>query len=661
MSPGAAQYTAAREVAPSRWIPWDIDRQAVSTWVLSLALVLYLALDGGGYALAAHGQVGIAVWWVVVLAAAWGLLPAAWPTRAAGWSMALFAAFTAWTALGITWSLSSGRSFQDLALVSCYLGILVLAAAIHRERGAALRHTTAAVATAIVVVAALAIASRLSPHLFPGSGQTAQFLGGARARLYWPLGYWNALAALMAMGVPLLLAQVTSARTLAMQALAAAAIPLVALCDALTLSRGGAGEAAAAVIVFIALAPGRIPKLASTLVAGAGSAVLVYAGLDRHAVQQGLTGAALTRQGSSLVLTGVLVCAGMGVAQLGVGLLARHGTLPRVLRVSPGRARVLTAASVVVLVAAAIAAGAPHHLYDAWQQFKNAAGTPGGSSVLRLASANGEGRYQYWVAAVNSASSHILTGSGPGTFQLDWLPRAQIAGYVVNAHSLYVETYAELGLIGLALLAAFFVIVLAVIARVITRTAHEERTLAAATGAAVIAFMVGASFDWLWQMPVLVAVLMLLIAAVSAPAEAPVSRRLSRGALPVQLAAVAAGLVCLVAIAYPLAVNSAVAGSQQAAGTGNLSLALTDARSAVRLEPGSGQAQLQLALVYEAQGAHAKALAAAEHAVRDDAHNWSNWLVLSRLQAEDGHAHAALVAYLKARSLNPRSSLFANA
>ncbi len=32
MSPGAAQYTAAREVAPSRWIPWDIDRQAVSTW-----------------------------------------------------------------------------------------------------------------------------------------------------------------------------------------------------------------------------------------------------------------------------------------------------------------------------------------------------------------------------------------------------------------------------------------------------------------------------------------------------------------------------------------------------------------------------------------------------------------------------------------------------
>ena len=53
MSPGAAQYTAAREVAPSRWIPWDIDRQAVSTWVLSLALVLYLALDGGGYALAA--------------------------------------------------------------------------------------------------------------------------------------------------------------------------------------------------------------------------------------------------------------------------------------------------------------------------------------------------------------------------------------------------------------------------------------------------------------------------------------------------------------------------------------------------------------------------------------------------------------------------------
>ncbi len=48
----------------------------------------------------------------------------------------------------------------------------------------------------------------------------------------------------------------------------------------------------------------------------------------------------------------------------------------------------------------------------------------------------------------------------------------------------------------------------------------------------------------------------------------------------------------------------------------------------------------------------------AQHAVRDEPQSWSNWLVLSRLQAENGDAHAAVVSYLKAKSLNPQSSLF---
>ena len=108
--------------------------QALSTWVLTLALVLYLAFNNSGFQIATHAQVAIVVWWVVAVCAAWGLLPVARPSRAARVSVLLFAGFTAWTALGISWSISSGRSFDDLALISCYLGILVLAAQIHRER-----------------------------------------------------------------------------------------------------------------------------------------------------------------------------------------------------------------------------------------------------------------------------------------------------------------------------------------------------------------------------------------------------------------------------------------------------------------------------------------------------------------------------------------------
>jgi hypothetical protein len=655
-----AEFAVPREVAQSRRLPWDINTQAVSAWVLSLALILYLAIDGGGYALATHSQVGIAVWWVVVLAAAWGLLPAARLTRSAKATVGCFAAFTAWTALGITWSISSGRSFQDLALVTCYLGIIVLAVAIHRERGEALRHTTAAVATAIVIVAVLALASRLWPHLFPASQQTAQFLGSARQRLSWPLNYWNALAALMAVGVPLLLAQATSARTLLMQSLATAAIPLVALCDALTLSRGGVIEGVIAVIVFIALAPDRIPKLATAAVAAAGSAIVVYGGLHRHAIQQGLSNAAEHHQANSLIVAVVLTCIGVGVVQVGVGLLNRHATLPRFLTVTPARARLLTLGGVVLIVVVAIVAGAPHRLQHAWTDFKNPVTTVSGGSVARFGSTSGEGRYQYWVAGIDSAKPHVLTGSGPGTFQLDWLPRAHVGGYVENAHSLYVETYTELGLVGLVVLVAFFVAALVAVARVVARSSYEERTRAAAIAAAIVAFLIGAGFDWLWQMPVLPAAVLLLLGAALAPASASAATapKPRRAGLPTQLSAVAVGLACLVAIAYPLATNSAVANSQNAASINNLPLALTDAQSAVKLEPGSAEAQVQLALVYEADRQYAPGVAAARHAVKDEPQNWSNWFALFRLQAEEGDAHASLVSYLKAKSLNPQSSVF---
>ena len=656
-----------RALAPTRWAQRRIDSHAVSAWILALALVLYLAINGGGYAFATHSQIGIAVWWIVVVSAAWSLLPVARLTRTAVGTIGLFGAFTAWTAIGITWSISSGRSFQDLALVTCYLGILVLAVSIHRERGEAVRHTLGAVATAIVIVALLALASRLWPQLFPASQQTGQFLSGARARLSWPLNYWNALAALMAIGVPLLLALATSARTLKAQATATAAIPIVALCDALTLSRGGVIEGVVALIVFIALAPDRIPKLATATVAAAGSAVTVYGGLHRHAVQQGLTNAVERHQASTLVVAIILVCVGVAITQLGVGLLLRHATLPRLLTISPSRARVVLVAAAAVVIAAAFALGVPHRLDHAWNDFKSPHSTISASGASRFGSASGEGRYQYWVAGIESAKQHVLSGSGPGTFQLDWLPRAPFGSYVVNAHSLYVETYTELGLVGLVLLVGFLLAALVTVIRLVMYTRYEDRTRAAAVAAAMVAFLLSAAFDWVWQMPVIPAAILLLIAATLAPARSeamsrqPATAAEERGrrpGLPTQLTAVAVGLASLVAIAYPLATASAITRSQNAAAVGNTAVALSQAQSAVRVEPGSAAAQLQLALVLESARAYGPGVRAAEHAVKDEPQNWANWLVLSRLQAEDGNAHGSLIAYRKARSLNPQSSLF---
>ena len=331
---------------PAAWRPASLrqfDLEAVRTWALAGTVVLYLAIDGGGYDLVVRSQAAIVVWWVVLIGAAWGLLPTARWTRAAWATLAVFGGFVAWTGLAATWSLSSERSLDELSRVACYFGLLLLGISIHRDREQAVRHTVHAVAGAVVLVACLALASRLRPDLFPAAHQTASFLPGTEGRLGWPLNYWNALAALLAIGLPLLLASATSARTLRAQAAAAAAVPVVALCSYLTFSRGGAVAAAAGLLAFLVFSPERVGKLATALVTAAGSAALILAAVHRAAIEQGLTNAAARHQGDTLLVSVLIVCAGVALAQTGVGLAVRHGTPPRWLTFTPGRARALAA------------------------------------------------------------------------------------------------------------------------------------------------------------------------------------------------------------------------------------------------------------------------------------------------------------------------------
>src|ERR1700733_7631487 len=365
------------EAVVSRAAPWwpetirRAEPEAVRTWGLTGTIVLYLAIDGGGYDQVVWSQVAIVVWWIVLVGAAWGLLPAGRWTRTAWIALGLFASFVAWTALATTWSLSLERSLQDLSRVACYLGVLLLGVSIHRDRERAVKHTMHAVAAAVVAVACLALASRLRPDLFPAAYQTASFLPGAAGRLGWPLNYWNALAALMALGVPLLLAIATSARTLCAQAAAAASIPVVTLCGYLTFSRGGAVSAAVGLLAFLALSPERVGKLATAVVTAAGSAALILAAVHRSAIEQGLTSSSAHHQGNTMVVSIVLVCVGVALAQTGVGLAVRHGTPPRWLTFTPRRARALLVAGVAACAVLALLAGAPSRIDHAWRDFKN--------------------------------------------------------------------------------------------------------------------------------------------------------------------------------------------------------------------------------------------------------------------------------------------------
>jgi len=653
----------------------QLDTRMVSVWGLTCAVVLYLALDGGGYDVVVRNQVGVVVWWAVLVAAAVGVIPGGRLSSQARGAIAMLGAFVVWTALAATWSQSSERSLDELSRVACYLGVLLLALMLHRDRETALRNTLGALGTVIVAVAAVAVISRLRPGSFSGAGQTAAFLPGSHQRLAWPLNYWNGLAALMAVGLPLLLAIAASARRLIVQAIAAGAVPLVALCAYLTFSRGGALATAGGLIVFYCLAGDRIPKILTGLLTAAGSAVLIAGAAHRSAIENGLTGAVARHQGSQLLVALVLVCAGTAIAQAAIALAVRHGTRPRLLVVTRARARLLLAGGLAVLIALALAVGVPSKLSHAWSQFKRTnTAALSHNNLSRFGSASGNGRYEYWKVAVQQSGKHLAGGWGPGTFQLVWLPHAPNSDYVENAHSLYVETLLEDGAIGLAVLVGFFAVVLGSGVLAVIRSEHEVRTGAAAVTAGCVAFSISAAADWVWQIPVLPVCFLLLGAAAMAPAR----RRVAAGVPPAgtaprsgsarfgsgrargaaRVALVAVSLASLVAIVVPLTMTNALRQSQSAATSGDLPKALSYARVAAQIEPGAASPRLQEALVLEQQHHLTAALAAARQATANEPLNWSTWLVRSRLEVETGQPAAAVYSLRQARLLNPHSSLW---
>jgi len=97
----------------------------------------------------------------------------------------------------------------------------------------------------------------------------------------------------------------------------------------------------------------------------------------------------------------------------------------------------------------------------------------------------------YWHVAWQEAAAHPVAGRGAGTFELAWLEKQPIPESVLDAHSLYLETLAELGVVGLGLL------LLALAPPLVA--ALRGATAAAAGG--YVAFLFHAGVDWDWELP----------------------------------------------------------------------------------------------------------------------------------------------------------------
>jgi O-antigen ligase len=104
-------------------------------------------------------------------------------------------------------------------------------------------------------------------------------------------------------------------------------------------------------------------------------------------------------------------------------------------------------------------------------------------------------RSAYWRAAVSDARVYPFAGSGAGSFDDYWSRHGTVDVGVQDAHSLYLETLSELGLVGFVLLLGALVPPLIAVG-----VARSDPNVATAA-AGYIALLVHAGLDWDWEMP----------------------------------------------------------------------------------------------------------------------------------------------------------------
>jgi O-Antigen ligase len=155
-----------------------------------------------------------------------------------------------------------------------------------------------------------------------------------------------------------------------------------------------------------------------------------------------------------------------------------------------------------------------------------------------------QARGAYWQAAWQVVERHPFLGSGAGTYDLAWAAYGEIGRWkeALDAHSLYVETLAEMGPLG-------FLIVLGLLAPLAAAVGSERLPAGrSAALAGAVAFLVHAGLDWDWEFP---AVTVVGIACLSAsPRAGPIAGTRLRLTL-----LVLEGAVLLTYVAYLIGQN----------------------------------------------------------------------------------------------------------
>ena len=611
-----------------------------------------LALAGGGFGATAFAAGGLVVWARALVGLATGVVPRAEPPGAAVLAGLMLAGLAGLMALSLAWASDDGNGFEDVVRTLAYLGLFVVVV-VASARGEA-RPWLAGLAIGLTVVGVIALLGRFEPSWFGNpDADLAESLPTVLGRLTYPIGYWNGLAAVIAAAIVLLAWFAATSTSRRVRTLAVAAMPAVLLALWMTDSRGGIIAAALAVVVLLIAGPFRARLVANLFIGVVAGAILIgIAEGHDDLLNHPATSPDAAGQGDWMLAFTILIVAAAGVTRRWLDARIQP------FRISARAGRVEIAIAAVAVLAVVIASNP----IEQWNDFK---AVPTGEDVasgnVGFLRGGGSGRYQFWETAVDAFASAPVGGVGTGDYTPYWFEHRAIPIPATRAHSVFFETLAELGIVGLALLLGFFA---AVAVAGVKRLRTPERIVE--TGPALALLVIGlaaAAVDWTWDLPAVFGITVVAAALLTGPATLPgpdpgpspgryVARSRRRFGAGVVLLLVAWISICGSALLL-LSAHS-LDSSRAAADRGDVQAAVDAANDAIDLQPWSAEPRQQLALVYEQAGEYDKAGEAIDQAIERSPDDYRLRLLAARIAGQAGDAAAARAALADAHRLNPQ-------
>ncbi len=487
------------------------------------------------------GAVGLAV--AAWLAVAAGAIPAPRLGSAGTICVSLFALLVVWEALSVTWSIAPDRSWAYANRNLTYLALLVVGV----FAGALVKRAPTLLASGLTVLVAAALAWAFAGKIAPGLAED----GGRIARLRAPIGYWNALALLIVLGLPLALWLATDrrprhlVRAASVALLAALAIGLV-----LTYSRGGILAAVAGLVLWLGLSSRRLESLIALLLAAPFAAgVLAFTFRLDGVVADGQDFDTRAADGKAFGLAlGLGLAAAFGAGFAASRLEARRPISDRtrartahVLRVAT---TVLALGLVVVLLVRA--GGAWDWVERQADEFANPPTELVTQESERLLSFSSNNRWVWWNEAWDAFQEKPVTGLGASSFPTTHRILRDDELTVTTPHDVPLQLLAETGVVGALLGCGAAVAALVALGCALRRLKGPEQVAALALTAGIVAFVLHSLVDYDWEFIALAAPVLVSSGALFSSGRPP-------GRSQRRLALVPVGVVVLVAVALSLA------------------------------------------------------------------------------------------------------------